>query len=66
MAAANATALMHGFARAMDFTAVLCALGGLIAFLTIRTATAVADVTQPSITVGCHHPDVREVAAPAA
>jgi EmrB/QacA subfamily drug resistance transporter len=65
-AAANATALVHGFARAMDFTAVLCALGGLIAFLTIRTATAVADVTQPSITVGCHHPDIREVAAPAA
>ena len=58
---ANAVALAHGFARAMNVTAALCAAGGAIAYLTIRGGAAVAALTHPSITTGCQHPDVRNV-----
>lgn len=54
----DTTALAHGFARAMDVTAVLCAAGGLIALLTIRRAKPAAPITHPSILVGCQHPAV--------
>ena len=62
----NAAALAHGFARAMEFTAVVLLAGGAIAFLTIRRATPVADVTHPSLTTACQHPSVCEAAEPAA
>lgn len=47
-----------GFGRAMVVAAGVCAAGGLIAFVTVRTARAhetipTADVSQP-----CHHPSV--------
>jgi EmrB/QacA subfamily drug resistance transporter len=61
----DTAALMHGFGRAMDVTAVLCAAGGLIAFVTIRRAKAVPDVTHPSIGVACQHPAVCDAEAAA-
>jgi len=61
----DTNALAHGFGRAMNVTAVLCAAGGLIALATIRRAKAVADVTHPSVGVACQHPAVCDAEAAA-
>ena len=48
--------LGRGFAAAMRLSAVICAAGGAVAFLTIRTQVAQRPITQASIVQPCHHP----------
>ena len=48
-----------GFSRAMVVCAGLCLAGGVVAFLTVRTAVLMPGVAQPSIDQACHHPSVR-------
>jgi EmrB/QacA subfamily drug resistance transporter len=50
--------LTNGFTTAMRICAGLCAAGGVIAFLTVRSAARVRAVTQASVAHPCHHPDV--------
>ncbi len=54
-------ALGPGFSRAMLISAVICAVGGLIALLTIRTATAVSvrRHTVPGVNHACQAPCTR-------
>jgi EmrB/QacA subfamily drug resistance transporter len=46
--------LVDGFARAMDIAAVLAALGGVLAFLTIRQAAFVEPVVQANPSIPCY------------
>ncbi len=55
--------LASGFGRAMVISGVLAALGGVLAWVTIRTAAPVESVTRVPA-VSCDAPGVRE--APAA
>jgi EmrB/QacA subfamily drug resistance transporter len=55
-----------GFARSMLICAVLCAVGGVVAALTVRTATAVRHHVVPGINQACQDPDTRESEAPGA
>ncbi len=48
-----------GFDRAMLISAGLCVVGGLIAFVTVRTATKVDQHTLPSLNHGCQDPCTR-------
>jgi hypothetical protein len=54
-----------GFVTALQIAAGLCAVGSVIAFLTIRTGTAVKTVSQP-LAVTCLDPCMIEEQAPAA
>jgi EmrB/QacA subfamily drug resistance transporter len=45
--------LDDGFGRAMVISAVLCVIGGVIAWLTIRTATPVRDITLATPAMSC-------------
>ncbi|MDQ1467348.1 MAG: hypothetical protein QOH10_1763 [Actinomycetota bacterium] len=58
----------RGFRRAMLICAAICAVGGIISWITIRRATPVASVAQASLFQPCHDPCVAlpEPAAPAA
>ncbi|MQA94911.1 MAG: DHA2 family efflux MFS transporter permease subunit [Streptosporangiales bacterium] len=53
-----------GFARAMMISAVLCALGGLVSWFTIRRTTPVDQHTLPGVNQACQHPCTRVPAAP--
>jgi EmrB/QacA subfamily drug resistance transporter len=48
--------LRDGFDRAMLITAVLCALGGVIAWLTVSNGRRVLHQVQPGLNHGCGHP----------
>jgi EmrB/QacA subfamily drug resistance transporter len=52
--------LDDGFGRAMVISAVLCVIGGLIAWLTIRTATPVHDITLATPAMSCGPPCLAE------
>ncbi len=56
--------LADAFATAMQLSAVLCFLGGVVAFLTVRTARPVEATTQASVMQPCHDP-CRSSEAPA-
>jgi hypothetical protein len=58
-AGASPEAFSAGFARAMTLAAVVCAAGGVIAFVTVRQATPVRTIRQVSVHQPCHHPCVR-------
>jgi predicted MFS family arabinose efflux permease len=62
-AGASPAAFSAGFARAMTVAAVVCALGGLIAFATVRRAAPVRTITQVSVHQPCHDPCVRAAAS---
>ncbi|MDQ3944001.1 MAG: MFS transporter [Actinomycetota bacterium] len=49
-----------GFPAAMVICATACAAGGVIAFLTIRTAVPVEPVTQATLQQPCQHPCLAE------
>lgn len=51
-----------GFSRAMLISAVLCALGGVIAAITVRTSTPVDYHVVPGITQACQDPATRTAA----
>jgi EmrB/QacA subfamily drug resistance transporter len=61
---ASPAAFSAGFARAMAMAATTCAVGGVVAFATIRRSTPVPAFTQAGVDQPCHHPCVaaREVA----
>ena len=48
--------LTDAFGTAMQLSALLCVLGGAVAFLTVRTARSVEATTQPSVMQPCHDP----------
>jgi hypothetical protein len=52
--------LVGGFGTAMEISAVLAAVGGLLAFLTVRTATPVREVRQSVASPPCLDPCLRE------
>ena len=52
----DAEDLTESFGTAMQLSAALCVLGGVIAALTVRTARPVAATTQPSVLQPCHDP----------
>jgi hypothetical protein len=58
----NAGDLAGGFETAMYICAALCAAGGVIAWLTIRTATPVQSHSTP-VGHGCGDPCIKEQAA---
>ncbi|HEX2041714.1 MAG TPA: DHA2 family efflux MFS transporter permease subunit [Acidimicrobiales bacterium] len=52
-----------GVSRALLLSAGLCVVGAAVAWATVRRATPVVAVTQPSVTHACNDPCVRETAA---
>jgi EmrB/QacA subfamily drug resistance transporter len=52
-----------GFSTAMLIAAATCAVGGVIAWFTIRTAVPVASTVKANLVVSCDPPCVREEAA---
>jgi hypothetical protein len=54
----SAAGVSDGFTTAMVVAAVLCAAGGGVAFVTVRTARPHAPVTQASVLQPCHAPCV--------
>jgi EmrB/QacA subfamily drug resistance transporter len=52
----RAGSLRDGFDRAMVIAAVLCAVGGVVSALTIRTTRRVRHQVQPAVIHGCGHP----------
>jgi MFS family permease len=48
-----------GVGDALRISAGVCIAGGVVAFLSVRRAAAVEPVSQPSMTVACHHPALR-------
>jgi EmrB/QacA subfamily drug resistance transporter len=54
--------LGDAFASAMRIAAVFSAVGGLVAFLTVRTQVAHPAVIQPAVQQPCHHPCIAEKA----
>src|SRR4051812_26375432 len=50
---------LAGYRRALILSGVLAGAGGLIAFLTIRTATAVASTANVPVGPSCHEPCVK-------
>ena len=53
-------ALAGGYTTAMRICAAVCAAGGIVAFLTVRSSTPVATRAQPDAFHPCQHPCVRE------
>jgi MFS family permease len=51
-----ARSLDHGYAGAMRISAALCAAGGVVSWLFVRTAAAVHPVTHPATIHACHDP----------
>jgi len=51
--------LVDGFSRAMDIAAVLAAIGGVLAFLTIRRAAFVEPVAHANPAIPCYDPGPR-------
>jgi EmrB/QacA subfamily drug resistance transporter len=49
-----AAGLDHGYAAALRLSAVVCAAGGLVSWLFVRTAAPVRPITHPSYNHGCH------------
>jgi EmrB/QacA subfamily drug resistance transporter len=56
--------LSHGFAKAMYIAAVLAALGGVLAFVTIRKGARVEDVRVANPAIACYDAGVLRVDAP--
>jgi hypothetical protein len=56
----DASALTRGYREALHITAGLCAVGGLIAFVTIRRSAVVHPSTQPALIQCCNSPDLAE------
>ena len=54
--------LTGGFQRAMFISAVLCALGGVVAWATIRQSVSLRSVIHPHLLQTCHHGEERKVA----
>ncbi|HYW23032.1 MAG TPA: MFS transporter [Terriglobales bacterium] len=54
-----------GYTRALTIAAVLCAIGGLVAFVTIRGGRKVRAVAHPNATMACGDPSLCEGPAPA-
>ena len=54
--------LGDAFASAMRIAAVFSAVGGLVAFLTVRTQIDHPAVIQPAVQQPCHHPCIAETA----
>jgi len=54
--ASSGPALDEGFASALRIAAAFCAVGGLIAWATVRRSVEVEPTTQASITQPCHDP----------
>lgn len=52
----SSAALGPGFVRAMEISAVLCALAGIVALCTIRTGALVRNQVLPSVNHGCQDP----------
>jgi hypothetical protein len=48
-----------GFSRAMVICGVLCWVGGLVAFTTVRKGTRVEPTTVPGVEHACQHPCTR-------
>jgi EmrB/QacA subfamily drug resistance transporter len=61
----NPSVLTSGYRAAMLIAAALAALGGLIAFATIRRSATVLSATQPSIVQACNSPVLAAAAASA-
>jgi EmrB/QacA subfamily drug resistance transporter len=59
LTAAQGLDLDAGFSRAMDIAAVLAAVGGLLAFLTIRRAAFVEPVATANPAIPCYASEVR-------
>jgi EmrB/QacA subfamily drug resistance transporter len=57
--ATSGGSLTNGFGTAMAIAAVLCALGGVLAFFTIRRATPVRAVTRADVFSACEDPCVK-------
>ena len=55
--------LAHGFDRALQIAAALSALGGLVAWLTIRRSAAVRSITRANVGFACADPCLKETAA---
>jgi EmrB/QacA subfamily drug resistance transporter len=51
-----ARSLDHGYAAAMGISAALCACGGIVSWLFVRTAAGVRPVTHPATVHACHDP----------
>jgi hypothetical protein len=51
--------LSSGFARAMVITAAIAAIGGVVAFATVRTAEPVSNVIHGNLGASCLDPCVR-------
>jgi EmrB/QacA subfamily drug resistance transporter len=54
-----ASALDHGYGAALRLSAVVCAAGGVISWLLVRTAAPVRTITHPSPGHACHDGSVR-------
>jgi hypothetical protein len=48
-----------GVSDALRISAAVCALGGVVAFLSVRRAAPVRSVPQPSMTLSCNDPALR-------
>jgi EmrB/QacA subfamily drug resistance transporter len=59
MSAAQGLDLVDGFARAMDISAALAALGGVLASFTIREAAFVEPVARPNPAIPCYDTGAR-------
>ena len=57
--AAQGLDLVDGFARAMYISAVLCAFGGVLAYLTIRRAAFVEPVAHANPAIPCYDTGAR-------
>ncbi|HZQ78884.1 MAG TPA: MFS transporter [Acidimicrobiia bacterium] len=58
-----AAGLDHGYATALRISAVVCAAGGAVSWLLVRTAAAVQPITHPSPGHACHDRGVQAGAA---
>jgi EmrB/QacA subfamily drug resistance transporter len=59
LTAAQGLDLVDGFSRAMDIAAVLAAIGGVLAFLTIRRAAFVVPVAHANPAIPCYEATAR-------
>jgi len=58
-----AAGLDHGYAAALRISAVVCAAGGGVSWLLVRTAATVQPITHPSLGHACHDRGVQAGAA---
>ncbi|HEV7887660.1 MAG TPA: MFS transporter [Acidimicrobiales bacterium] len=63
LAVAVLPGLGGGFGRAMRISAAVCALGGVVAWLTVRRAVPVEATTQAAVLHPCHEPCLAETDA---